>query len=113
MRDVPAATRLNPGIPADLDYVLRRALRDEPDERYMSVEALAGDIRAVLESRPVDARSGDAWYRTRKFVARRWLPIAAAVLLRNVAGTVVNGGGTVPVGIKGWGTGATGVVVRG
>lgn len=28
-------------------------------------------------------------------------------------GVVVNGSGTVPVGIKGWGTGATGVVVRG
>jgi serine/threonine protein kinase len=80
-RDLPPATRLNPDVPADIDYVLRRALREEPEERYMSVEALAGDVRAVLESRPVDARAGDAWYRARKFVLRRWLPIATAALL--------------------------------
>jgi serine/threonine protein kinase len=81
MRDLPPATRLNPCLPADIDYVLRRALREEPEERYMSVEALAGDVRAVLESRAVDARAGDTWYRARRFMLRHWLPITAAALL--------------------------------
>ena len=70
-----------PDVPADLDYISRKALRDEPEERYASVEALGADIRAFLESRPVAARSGNAWYRTRKFVRRYWVPVAAAALV--------------------------------
>jgi tetratricopeptide (TPR) repeat protein len=81
MREISPATRLNPSLPADVDYVLRRALREEPEERYVSVEAFAADVRAMLESRPVEARSGDAWYRTRKFVSRHWLPMTAVALV--------------------------------
>lgn len=43
----------------------------------MSVEAFANDIRAFLESRPVEARSGNAWYRTRNFLRRHRLPSTA------------------------------------
>ncbi|MGH9719515.1 MAG: serine/threonine-protein kinase, partial [Bryobacteraceae bacterium] len=68
-------------LPPDIDHILRKALRDEPEERYASVDALADDIRAVLESRPVQARSGDAWYRTRKFLRRYWVPAAATALV--------------------------------
>jgi hypothetical protein len=74
-----SATAINPRLPGDVDYVLRRARRDEPEARYASVDALAADVRALLESRPVDARSGDSWYRARKFVQRNRLPIGAAV----------------------------------
>jgi tetratricopeptide (TPR) repeat protein len=58
-----------------------KALRKEPEERYGSADALADDLHAFLESRPVRARSGNAWYRTRKFVARYWVPVAAAALV--------------------------------
>jgi len=47
----------------------------------MTVDAFAGDLRAILESRPVTVRSGDAWYRTRKFLRRYWVPLAAAALV--------------------------------
>jgi len=70
-----------PDVPADLASILRKALRDEPEERYASVEAFGADIQAFLESRPVAARSGNAWYRTRKFVRRYWVPVAAAALV--------------------------------
>ena len=76
--EIPLPSRLNPDIPADLDYVLRKALRDEPEERYASVEAFATDIRAFLQSRPVEARAGNSWYRARKFLRRYWVPVAAA-----------------------------------
>jgi len=80
-REVPSATRLNPKLPRDIDYILKKALRDEPKERYASVETFASDIRALLESRPVEARSGNTWYRTRKFLRRYWLPVTAAGLV--------------------------------
>jgi tetratricopeptide (TPR) repeat protein len=69
---------LNPSIPADLEFIVRRALRKEPADRYATVDAFADDVRALLDSRPVKARSGDAWYRLHKFVRRHWLPVAAA-----------------------------------
>ena len=78
--DIPDPSRLNPSLPGDIDCIVRKALRREPEERYVSVDALATDIRAFLESRPVQARSGDAWYRTRKFIRRHWLPSAAAAM---------------------------------
>jgi len=80
-RDIAAASRLNPKLPTDIDYILRKALRHEPDERYASVEAFANDVRAFLEWRPVQARSGHFWYRTRKFVRRYWVPSLAAALV--------------------------------
>ena len=81
IREVAAPRRVNKDVPRDLDFILRKALRREPDERYASVEALANDIRALLELRPVAARSGDSWYRSRKFLRRHWLPAAASALV--------------------------------
>jgi serine/threonine protein kinase len=70
-----------PDPPADLGFILRKAVRAEAEERYTSVEALANDIRAFLDSRPVEARSGSAWYRSRKFVRRYRVPVVAALLV--------------------------------
>src|SRR5208283_3665840 len=50
-------TKVNPDLPRDLDYVVRKALRKEPSERYPTVDAFADDLSAVLESRPVKVRS--------------------------------------------------------
>jgi serine/threonine protein kinase len=69
-----------PTLPRDLEFVLRKALRQEPEERYPSVPAFADDIRAFLEGYPVRARSEDAWYRVRRFARRHRLAVAAAVL---------------------------------
>ncbi len=71
----------NPSLPRDLDFVLAKSLRKEPEDRYPAVDAFAADIRAVLESRPVQARSANAWYVTRKFLRRYWMPAAAAGLV--------------------------------
>ena len=71
--------RLNPSLPRDLTFVVRKALRKEPAERFPTVDAFADDLRAVLESRPVRVRSGDAWYKARKFARRHWLPGSAVV----------------------------------
>ena len=59
---------------------MQKALRAEPEERYATVDAFANDVRAFLEHRPVQARSGDLWYRARRFVRRYWIPCSAALL---------------------------------
>jgi tetratricopeptide (TPR) repeat protein len=78
---LPAMRKLNPALPADADYLVRKALRAEPEERYASVDALAQDVRALIDGRPVDARAGDVWYRTRKLARRHWVPLVAAALV--------------------------------
>ena len=67
-------------LPRDLVFVLRKALRAEPEDRYPSATAFAEDLRAFLELRPVRARSGNAWYLARRFVRRHWIPVSALVL---------------------------------
>jgi hypothetical protein len=77
----PPPSHWNSSLPRDLDYVLAKSLRKEPEDRYPAVDALAADIRAVMESRPVQARSANAWYVARKFLRRYWVPAAAAGLV--------------------------------
>jgi predicted Ser/Thr protein kinase/tetratricopeptide (TPR) repeat protein len=78
-RPITAPRRLKPALPADLECILQKALRIEPEDRYASVEAFANDMRAFLDSKPVAARSANAWYPMRKFLRRHWLPAAAVV----------------------------------
>jgi len=73
-------SKLAPELKGDLEAILLRALREEPQERYASVEQFSEDLESYLESRPVRARTGDVWYRTRKFLRRYWLPASAAAL---------------------------------
>jgi serine/threonine protein kinase len=79
--EIPPPTRLNPAVPTDMNYILRKALRSEPEERYATVDGFADDIRALLERRPVEARSGDVWYRTRRLLRRYWVPALASTLV--------------------------------
>jgi tetratricopeptide (TPR) repeat protein len=79
--EIHAPSHVNAGIPKDVDFIVLKALRKEPEERYVSVDELANDVRAALDSRPVQARAGNAWYHARKFLRRYWLPVAAAMLV--------------------------------
>ena len=44
------------------------------------MEQLSGDLENYLASRPIRARTGDVWYRIRKFLRRYWLPALATTL---------------------------------
>lgn len=79
-REPPPASSVNHAVPRDLDYVLAKTLRKQPEERYASAEALAEELRAILEHRPVKARQGDAFYRARRWMRRHWVPAAAGVV---------------------------------
>jgi tRNA A-37 threonylcarbamoyl transferase component Bud32/tetratricopeptide (TPR) repeat protein len=73
-------SKLAPGLKGDLEMIVMKALRKEPQERYATIEQLSEDLESYLQSGPIRARKGDAWYRTRKFLRRYWLPVAAASL---------------------------------
>jgi serine/threonine protein kinase len=65
----------------DLDNIILKALRKEPERRYSSVEKLREDIRRHLEGLPVTA-SRDTWkYRASKFVHRNRIGVVAAVVI--------------------------------
>jgi tetratricopeptide (TPR) repeat protein len=68
-------------LDTDLEAILLKALRKEPQERYLTAEQLASDLRAYLEGMPVAARRGTLRYRAGKFIRRRWFSVAAAALL--------------------------------
>jgi len=72
--------KLRPALKGDLENILLKALRVEPQERYATIEQFSEDLENYLGSRPIRARKGDAWYRTRKFLRRHWLPVAATTL---------------------------------
>ncbi len=65
----------------DLDAILRKALRKEPEARYGTAAQFAGDLAAWLDGRPVEARRGSGWYRFRRSVVRHRGRVAAAALV--------------------------------
>lgn len=83
-RDEPR--RLQRRLSGDLDMIVLRALRKEPERRYSTVEQFSEDVRRHLAHLPILARP-DSWtYRARKLVARNpglmsALGMAAAALV--------------------------------
>ena len=67
------------GIPADVDAIVRKALRREPELRYASVRELAEDLERFLAARPVLARRGEWSYRASRFVYRNQWPLVAGM----------------------------------
>lgn len=84
LADVRATTpeRLSRALRGDLETVVARALHPRPERRYDSAGALADDIGAFLDGRPVTARPDSASYRLRRFVGRhRTASIGVALAL--------------------------------
>ena len=90
--------RLARELHGDLDAVLLKALRKEPDRRYTSATQFAADLGNFLAGRPVEARRGSKRYRLWKFVKRnRAGAIAALVLL---GALLAGAGGVIWQGIR-------------
>ena len=68
-------------LAGDLDAIVLKALRREPQRRYIGAGALAEDLDRFLEGRPVAARPEGRRYRAGKFVRRHRVGIAVAVSL--------------------------------
>ena len=65
----------------DLDNIVLKAMRKEPQRRYASVEQFSEDITRHLSSLPVIARPDTRGYRTAKFIQRHKAGVAAAALV--------------------------------
>jgi non-specific serine/threonine protein kinase/serine/threonine-protein kinase len=84
------AGRLVKELAGDLDNILLKALRREPERRYLSAEAMANDIERYRSGLPVLARDGNFRYRAGKFVRRHQGAVVAACIavLALIAGTI-------------------------
>jgi serine/threonine protein kinase len=88
----PHWLKLRQRLKGDLDNILLKALAKDIATRYVSVDALADDVRAYLGGHPVSAQPPRAAYLLRKFVQRHRWPVAAATaavlaLVGGLAGT--------------------------
>jgi serine/threonine-protein kinase len=78
----------------DLDTIVAKALKKNPQERYASVSALAADLKRYLENEPISARPDTIRYRAVKFVRRNRLAVALATVaaiavVAGITGTLV------------------------
>ncbi|MCP3919366.1 MAG: serine/threonine protein kinase [bacterium] len=65
-------------LPAELEAIVMRTLRKQPDARYATVSAFADDLRRWRDGLPVEARAPGPWRRAVAWVARH--PIAASAV---------------------------------
>lgn len=85
--------KLRRRLEGDLDQIILKAMRKDPEGRYGTVEQLSDDIERHLKGLPVRASRGSWRYLARKFVGRQKRMVAAAAivlvtLLAGVASTV-------------------------
>lgn len=73
--------RLRRRLAGDLDTIVQKALRKEPERRYSSAGALADDLLRHLAGMPVSARKDTLGYRARTFIRRHRAGLAAATLV--------------------------------
>jgi len=82
--------RLQSQLRGDLDTIIAKALKLDPDERYRSVADFREDLARYLADRPIAARSDSAGYRIAKFARRHRLAViaGASVAAATVAGVI-------------------------
>ena len=65
-------------VDKELEALLLKALRHDPDERYASAGHLAQDITNYLTDDPLTAKKAATWYFIKKRIRKHRLPVAAA-----------------------------------
>lgn len=68
-------------LSGDIDNIVLKCLRREPERRYDSVADLSADIERFLDGRPVAARPNTFGYLATRFIVRNRLAVGAAVVV--------------------------------
>ncbi len=91
-RDPVDPRRINPRVPRELETIVLKCLRKDPDDRYGTAEALAQDLKRFARGDPVEARPQARWEKTaRRLWRHRTLALASlGVLLLTLAGLAVS-----------------------
>ncbi|MGH7593481.1 MAG: tetratricopeptide repeat protein, partial [Gemmatimonadales bacterium] len=85
-----SAARLRRRLHGELDNIVLKTLRIEPERRYASVEALGDDLQRYLAGEPIRAHRDWAGYRLRKFAQRNaGAVIASSLVLVALVGGVI------------------------
>jgi tetratricopeptide (TPR) repeat protein len=71
-------SRLQPGLPRDLETICLKCLRKDPDRRYPGVAALADDLRRFQAGEPIQARRAGPVTKLHKWAKRN--PAVSAAL---------------------------------
>ncbi len=87
------ADKLRRELRGDLDTIVAKALKKNPQERYSSVTAFADDLNRYLKHEPISARPDTLTYRATKFVRRNRTAVALtalalAAILAGIGGTL-------------------------
>ncbi len=70
--------KLARSLRGDLDTIVAKALKKNPQERYPSIKALADDLQHYLSYEPISARPDTIAYRAGKFLRRHRNSVTAA-----------------------------------
>jgi eukaryotic-like serine/threonine-protein kinase len=86
--------KLHRQLRGDLDTIVGKALKKQPQERYYSVSAFADDLRHYLNHEPILAHPDKLAYRAAKFVRRNRTGVVFSVLaviasIVGIAGTLI------------------------
>ncbi len=73
--------RLGRELAGDLELILLKAMRKDPQQRYASVEAFGADLERFLDGRPIEARAPSLGYRLRKWLRRHALAAGTGTLV--------------------------------
>ncbi|MBC8106876.1 MAG: tetratricopeptide repeat protein [Anaerolineae bacterium] len=87
--------KFDKSLRGDLETIVMTALNREKEQRYPSAQAMADDLRRVLEYEPITARAPTRWYRARKFIRRHRIGLTVTisfVLMLTVATIVASVG---------------------
>ncbi|MFQ5732547.1 MAG: protein kinase [Planctomycetaceae bacterium] len=76
--EAPPPSRLQPGLPRDLETVCLKSLQKDPRQRFATAAELADDLRRFQKGEPVRARSIGRFARAGRWIRRNPVPFALA-----------------------------------
>lgn len=68
-------------LKGDLDNIVLKSLRKEPERRYGSADQLLQDIRHFQKNEPISARTENPGYLVKKFIQRNRTAVSAAAII--------------------------------